>query len=79
MWLISTGTKKEKEINLRITGSGNSVKAKLLLPKEAMAVKAVMVNELPVNFTLTGNQSSGYLQFNDLLLTEVQVIKISYR
>jgi hypothetical protein len=50
------------------------VKAKVLLPKEAFDVMAVTVNNRPVNFTITGNQSSGYLQLNDLLLTEVQVI-----
>lgn len=71
--------RKEKEISLCITGSGKTIKPRLLLAAESFDVKSVTVNNLPVEFKVTGKAASRYLQLNELLLTEVKLIKVSYR
>ena len=69
--------KSGKTITLNITGSGKNSKLHLLLPESTSKIKAVSINNRPVNYKLSKIENSIYLDV-DLLFPQVQKLVIVY-
>jgi len=69
--------KSGKTIALNITGSGKNSKLHLLLPESTSKIKAVSINNRPVNYKLSKIENSIYLDV-DLLFPQVQKLVIVY-
>jgi hypothetical protein len=67
----------EKTINFKITGSGEMVRAHVLLPSENKLVKGVLVNGIPVKFSTSVIEKSHYVDF-ELTLPVIQDVIIQY-
>jgi hypothetical protein len=68
----------KKEIDIKITGSGNEINNHILLPLNCIGVKSVSVDGKPVNFTLSKIENSSYADF-DIALPKVHLLKITYK
>jgi hypothetical protein len=64
-------------INLKVTGSGNSILTHVLLPEGKNAVTSVMVNKKPVDFKITQVEKSHYVNFM-ISLPNIQDVEIQY-
>jgi hypothetical protein len=53
----------KKEIEVKITGSGNEINNHILLPGDCDGVNSVLVDGQPVNFVLSKIESSSYADF----------------
>ena len=67
-----------KEMDLLITGSGNEVKAHVMLPKGVKGIQQVTSNGEMVTFKTIKVEESNYVDFK-LMLPNVQLIKIKYQ
>jgi len=68
---------KEKTISMVITGSGNELKAHVLLSEKIRSVGSVTSNDLPLKFTISKIEDSRYVDFR-LPLDFVQNVAIKY-
>jgi hypothetical protein len=67
----------KKMMDIEIAGSGNELKAHILLPASITKVKQVMANNISVPFTISSIENSNYVDFS-LTLNEVRNIEIYY-
>jgi hypothetical protein len=70
--------KDRKEIEMHLTGSGNSVHSHVLLPPDCQGVVSFTVNRKPEVFALSRIENSVYADF-DLTLPVVQTIHLVYK
>lgn len=68
----------KKEITIVVTGSGNTIRNHVLMPKKCQGVESIIVDNLPVEFNLSKIVNSQYADFN-LTLPEIHVVKIKYK
>ena len=66
-----------KKIEVLLTGSGRSGRLKLLLPSEAAAVRAVLVDDSPATFTSQRTEQSLYVCV-DLPSLSPQQVSVTY-
>jgi hypothetical protein len=67
----------KKTIKLQITGSGESIKAHILLPANDKAVQSVMVNGITIEFSTSVIEESQYVDF-ELSIPVIQDVIIQY-
>jgi hypothetical protein len=67
-----------KEINVNITGSGQSVRNHILLPAGNSGIVSIASNGQPVVFTTTRIEDSSYADF-ELTLPQIQHVIIRYK
>jgi hypothetical protein len=70
--------KVKKEINIRLTGSGNTIHGHVLLPQGCNGVESVSANGKKVIFTSEKMENSIYADM-DLVLPAVQNLNIKYK
>jgi len=68
----------KKVIEIKVTGSGNSVQNHILLPANCQAVESVEVNGNMLDYTLIKIESSVYADFS-LPLPKIQNVRIIYK
>ncbi len=68
----------KKEIEIMVTGSGNSIQNHILLPKDCKAVGSVKANGIPVDFSLSKIENSVYADFS-FSLPMIQDVRIIYK
>ncbi len=68
----------KKEIDVRITGSGNEVNNHILLPPDCKVVTSVLIDGQPVEVVLSKIENSSYADFK-LTLPMVHKIKLNYK
>jgi hypothetical protein len=69
---------EKKEIDVRITGSGNEIRNHILLPRNCRGVNSVNVDGYSIDFSLSEIENSSYVDFQ-LPLPMVHLIKIFYK
>lgn len=69
---------EKKEIDVRITGSGNEIRNHILLPRNCQGVNSVNVDGYSIDFSLSEIENSSYVDFQ-LPLPMVHLIKIFYK
>lgn len=69
---------EKKEIDVRITGSGNEIRNHILLPGNCHGVNSVNVDGYSIDFSLSEIENSSYVDFQ-LPLPMVHLIKIFYK
>jgi hypothetical protein len=68
----------KKEIELKVTGSGDVIQNHVLLPANCQGIVSIVADGKPVAFTLSKIENSGYADFN-LTLPEIHLVKINYK
>ena len=69
---------EKKEIDLRMTGSGNEIKNHVLLPPDSKEVNSVFADGQSIDFRISKNENSSYVDFK-LTLPMVHLVKITYK
>jgi hypothetical protein len=67
-----------KEIDIKITGSGNYLENHVMLPSDCKTLISVLVDGKPAGFTLSKVENSLYADFN-FSLPYVKIVKINYK
>ncbi len=68
----------KKEINFRVTGSGNTIQNHILLPGDCQGVRSVLADGLPVDYTVSKIENSLYADFS-LSLPSIHDVKVIYK
>jgi hypothetical protein len=68
----------KKEINFRVTGSGNTIQNHILLPGDCRGVESVTVDDQIVDYRISKIENSLYADF-PLSLPSVHEVKIIYK